>query len=302
MNPWLQMGQQDSETALRNQIAMQRQGLAQQEQSLPLMANFKSQMDLTPLAGLTDAWTGSNFAKSVQRPESPLERLQAIQQAQGAIQRNKSGLNSDEMALLRMHEQSQDRDEGREMRRILLGQSMGKEAQNTRESFLKSKEAQSVERLAKTRDAFDHYIDRVNTHGFSAFGEEATKTDASYQALLVQLKEAEDLGAITQSDAAIMRGQIPSVTGISAVPFAQSYKGGKDAILSTLKSTRGTLETRAQHNINALDKAFPNSVEATKDQKGRFRQMFPTAAAPAGDDAAKKKALIEQIRAAQRTK
>lgn len=159
MNPWLQMNK-NPEQAMRNQIEMQRQGLVDQERDLASMANFTPQMDLSALASLTDQWTGSNFAKNYQRPETAADRFNAVNAEQARINKDRMGLNQADLDLLKSQTASEDKALDRDARRHLLKDSLDAKAGKAKE--LKQFQYTAALYGKRAEDAYNHYEDVVS--------------------------------------------------------------------------------------------------------------------------------------------
>ena len=89
---------------IQERINLQRQGIDSQREQVQQLGKSPQQLDLTPLMALTDAWTGSNFTKSYQRPETKQERAYKQAQLEQGIQRQESGLLNSEIQMLAMLE------------------------------------------------------------------------------------------------------------------------------------------------------------------------------------------------------
>jgi hypothetical protein len=59
------------------------------------------QMDFSPLAALTDAWTGSNFSKNYQAPETAQDRAKTMAGLQNIIAQRQGDLTQQQLGLLR---------------------------------------------------------------------------------------------------------------------------------------------------------------------------------------------------------
>jgi len=90
------------EESIRNQIKLQRQNQKSNQQMAQNMAKgYEATPDLSPLAGLVDAWTGSQFSRSMPQQETAEDRMRLINYYnQQAAQSGQSALKS-EMGLLK---------------------------------------------------------------------------------------------------------------------------------------------------------------------------------------------------------
>jgi hypothetical protein len=96
----------DPETQRLNE--MQRQSIAQQQQMLNAQqgniasnSNFTPQDNLAPLLGLTDQWTGSNFAKGYKAPESGADRLNKVQALESGLSSAQNVLTDNQLNQLK---------------------------------------------------------------------------------------------------------------------------------------------------------------------------------------------------------
>lgn len=71
-------------------------------QRAALLANLQNtpQLNLQPLNSLTDAWTGSQFAKNYTQPNTPQEQALLTSKLQEALGQGQSGLNKEKESLL----------------------------------------------------------------------------------------------------------------------------------------------------------------------------------------------------------
>lgn len=87
---------------IQQQIELQRQGIESQRAQVQQLGQAPQEMDLSPLMALTDSWTGSNFSKSYQKPETAQERAYKQAQLQQGLRNQESGLIDSEIKMLAM--------------------------------------------------------------------------------------------------------------------------------------------------------------------------------------------------------
>lgn len=78
----------------------QKSNLADMRKGLQDYLAQKQQVDLSPLAGLVDSWTGSKFAPNYKAPESPEERAAVAQKMRNMIQQGETGLSTEQSKYL----------------------------------------------------------------------------------------------------------------------------------------------------------------------------------------------------------
>lgn len=78
---------------------MQQRGedLASMRKRLENYLQVPGQTNLSPLMGLVDTWTGSNLAKTYDQPMSPEQRMMMANNLQSGINKEQTGLTSDQM-------------------------------------------------------------------------------------------------------------------------------------------------------------------------------------------------------------
>jgi hypothetical protein len=85
----------------RNALEGQRQGLQENEASYKKFQEMPAQLDFSPLAALSDSWTGSNLLPATKKTVTPEERMKLQQELQGKLQEQRKGLSQEEIAFLK---------------------------------------------------------------------------------------------------------------------------------------------------------------------------------------------------------
>lgn len=103
-----QMDQKEYEALAQKAIEEQRQGLNSNLDRFKKIDSMHPQdINLAPLMALSDAWTGSNFAQSYKPPKSEEDRQKELLQLQGEIQKQRQGITTEQLALLKDRMQPQ---------------------------------------------------------------------------------------------------------------------------------------------------------------------------------------------------
>lgn len=120
--------------------AKQEEGAGRLEDQANKIAGMKPQTDWSPLLSLTDTWTGSNFTKSYQPPETEMDLAKARLAVEKQLQDSRQGLTEADLQKLKLAGGS---DNG-------MGEILGfLRAGGTQDRFEKSKEITGAENLSK---------------------------------------------------------------------------------------------------------------------------------------------------------
>jgi len=234
------------------------------------------QTDITPIMALVDSWStrgaARNNASTYKAPGTGEGRQAQIGALQGAIQKAKEGVSSQEIELLKsqlgiasQRELAIERGEDRKLQRDAIaaareqaqGLAQGKEEQNQRESLIKTKQAEQAEGIIGFSGALNNYESLVDTHGLNPTGEAAAQLQSAYSELETGYKEAKRLGALSGPDMAILQRAIDNAGGFQAW-FRASAKGGKQGILQAVEQIRKAGARDFDRNVSTLEKAYPN--------------------------------------------
>lgn len=85
----------------QNAIDEQKAGVAKNEKALNDFQNQGPAFNYQPLNSLVDAWTGSKFGQNYTQPMSPEERQQKLMTLNDALLKQKQGLTTDQLGLLK---------------------------------------------------------------------------------------------------------------------------------------------------------------------------------------------------------
>ena len=271
-----------------NQIEMLRQAVEKTKQqqisaAMPLMqygqtlAQYRPevQQDLSALASLVDAWSGSNLAQAYQAPQQPQVLDQAAQmqmKAKGLIaaaqEQSQSGLAN--VAQLQMAARKQHMAANFENRRLrILEESnrikslaQGGKAENAaklRAAFLKTEESENIQNMIKLKNAVNKYSKLVSKKGITYTGKNRAVLDAAYTDLKIKYKEAAKLGALTGPDIEVLEDAIKPASGFRSMR-GEALSGGQSGILAGLGQIQATLDSDAAVTMSVLEHAFEDDV------------------------------------------
>lgn len=82
-------------------IKQQQAGIEDMQAQLEAYQNQNPQIDLSPLAGLVDSWTGSNIARAYNRPMTKEEKDKNVAIMQDALRKSRGAIADNELELLR---------------------------------------------------------------------------------------------------------------------------------------------------------------------------------------------------------
>jgi hypothetical protein len=85
----------------RSALEGQRRGLQENEESYKKFQEMPQQVDFSPLAALSDSWTGSNLLPAAKQVMSPENRMKLQQELQAKLQEQRKGLSQEEIAFLK---------------------------------------------------------------------------------------------------------------------------------------------------------------------------------------------------------
>lgn len=192
----------------------------------------KKQLDLTPILALTDAWTGSNFAQSYDRPMNQEERDKLAMGLEMQLQTHEDNIEMKRQALAQRHEEKL---ENEKIRREALANQL-KVAQisaGSRENVAGIRAAAVGDRVKtkKYQDAFRRiagmkFGDPKDPRGHSAVGKAMAHRIES-----IAVPYAEHLEATGQAE--------PGQGLELAVRDLEDYPNGKDAAPAATGATGG---------------------------------------------------------------
>lgn len=85
----------------KKSMAAQQSGLKENEASMANLKNMGGQIDLSPLMGLVDTWTGSKLASSYKAPLTEQERQKQLLQLQSDLQKQRAGISQENINMLK---------------------------------------------------------------------------------------------------------------------------------------------------------------------------------------------------------
>lgn len=252
-----------------------------------LLAGQDSQMDISPLLALSDAWTGHNISKGYKGPQSQEEKLAIVQQLKNGILKAQQGLSDDEINMLKtkyaamQDEKWKKANFGLEKEKLdILKNKAGKPGtlskadQADRQNLIKTKQAENTERIVNLLDAAKNYESLLDKYGYQITGANRTQLESAYKDLSIKYKEAAKLGALTGPDMNLIEGVINPTTGVMASITGNTIRGGKEGAQKALGQLRENLKNDASLNMQTLRYAFPG--EATKSLLDGYQRRLNT--------------------------
>ncbi len=258
-------------------LAEQRSGVAAQREMLATqLEKYQPQTDISPIASLVDAWTGSRFAQNIPQQKGNLADLL---EAENKLQQRQEGLTRTQQDLLeanlktKLQEQSA-KDRAR-LQQMLFGERAQtrteEKAQDIRKDILKSEPAKQNEALIKLQKSINDYGAAVDKAGGFAFsGKDAAEIQSKLADLQIQYKEAANLGALTGPDVELIKRAITPGSGGPADFVRFKLRGGLPGAKENIESALGQLKGKIQANTEALKAAFP--VKAAETQLQRYEE------------------------------
>src|SRR5688572_11230244 len=147
-NPWdIKDPEVDALAMLQKQQIEQQQRLFQAQQgNIGATAGFNPMENLAPLVGLTDSWTGSNFSRAYQAPESGAQRLSKVQALEQGLAAQQNALTDNQMNQLRAALQEKKADRTQQQQYLMHLESL----QNARD--LKAMEINAASKKEGTKE------------------------------------------------------------------------------------------------------------------------------------------------------
>lgn len=215
-------------------------------------------INLQPLAALTDAWTGSNFAQYAAPKDTAQTRSALKDRLQAQIMGAQQGISDQEIAMMKaqlgnqmrmdelaykksMDARQLDLDEQkldvmRETAKGKLGVDPA-EAFNLRYKLINTEPAKQVQGINGFLEGLNAYEDALDKYGISPTGEGAAILNTAYSQLSTKWKEAEKLGALAGPDLKLLNDNVIKAGGIEAW-LSATTKGGEPAIKASIAQAR----------------------------------------------------------------
>lgn len=226
-------------------------------------------VDLTGLAALTDAWTGSNFVGAYQPQETNKSRRGDIERLQGAIAQNSNALSGNEIDLLKnrlgmqmqtdklAYDQGQDAatmdfnklkhkdDKDYNYAKLVADKAnkadpnalTGKDAFDMRIKLGNTSPATQARGVTKFLGAMNEYERAVDKYGIKPHGEGKRVLDSAYASMSTSFKEAADLGALAGPDLELLRQNVGNAADWGTW-LSSSATGGVPGIKAAIAQAR----------------------------------------------------------------
>lgn len=254
-------------------IAGQRQGVSDAENQLASYKQIPMQLDLSPLAQLTDSWTGSNLQKGYAKPEGIQDRVGTINALQGGLQKARSGLSTEQLQYMKdRFNIGQKSDETKAQ--MLIAEAKLREAEAAKnelankkgtdrelavtEKIQKSDEGKQAQGLTAFVKAVDDYKKLIDQFGLQPVsGPEQNLLKTAYSAVKIKYKEAANLGALSGPDIGLVVEGIPDATDkVTALRYAFNPAEGKKAIMDSLASVKAHSDKEFDRTMSTLQGGY----------------------------------------------
>ncbi len=302
--------------------SLKNQGLtieALQKQLTGLQDTSTVPMDLTGLAALTDAWSGSNFAGAYKPAETLKDRKAAIEKLQGAVLNAQQGMSENEIALLRSQlnnqlqvdnlsyrrEQDSVQNDFERQKIAIASQAAANKGSitpedgfNLRVKMTNLEPAKQARGITGFLAALNEYEQAVDKFGVSPTGEGASVLNSAYAKMSTRFKEAENLGALSGPDMKILNQNVANAGGFDAW-FSGQVKGGKTGVKAALTQTRKGADNDFQHaykNLKGVARGVEPAVQPVLDDYQSAYNEATGAAKTAAKSREEKIAELKRLR------
>jgi len=307
------MPTEDQQKAMADLQASQMQSFQNQQRGIDDLSQYTNalqgqevQTDLTPLAALTDAWTGSKFAQSYRAPESGKEKQATVAALKQALNKEKGNLTDNEVALLKakisalttqsIFGQKKDAKSGDDTAKNAKDAKEDKdkkasEALAAREKLITRDQAKQMEGIIAFNGALNAYEDAINRYPVTGrlVGKGAQDIDSAYSQVKIKYKEAANLGALSGPDIGLVVEGIAPAAGIGGV-WSILKGGGEEGLKLGLKGireqTKGDFDAKSAYLKSAYREYSAPVLQEYANQYSKVSR--PTATAkPSGSAASK---------------
>lgn len=279
--------------------------------------------DLTGLAALTDAWTGSNFAGVYKPTETGRERKSAVERLQNQILQAEQGMTENEIALLRSqlnnafqmenldYRKTQDAQQNEfERQRLQLEKAKLAKSANPLDPMAAWKMRTDIEKLDTTKatrgnieliNALNNYEAMVDKYGTNPTGEGAAALDNAYSAITLAYKNAGELGALSGPDMGIVEQGVRN-TGDLTSWFKSGLKGGTAGVKTQIKQMRGATKAGFDRRMGSMRELTKGYEPLVGDYVGEFQGQMDKAMGTSDlktKSRSEKEAELQRLRAAK---
>ncbi len=247
-------------------------GIASLKDRLQATMDKELPLDITPLAALTDQWSGSHLAQSYQVPETAAQRAQAVGKLQDQITSQEQGMGKDQMDGLRsklstaigldntaeargqnsIQNQAKVTDQNIQLAHLeneqqkltaaRLDAAKGKQLSEKdtfqiRKDLSASEPAKVVRGVTGLVGALNEYEKLFHDQGIDPTGPKARAMQTAYTNVTIKFKEAAQLGALSGPDMGLVNKEIADAGGFDTW-FSAKTKGGKEGIQASINQIR----------------------------------------------------------------
>lgn len=243
-------------------LARQNAGIDEQRKNLKTLeayrdkeANRALDPDFTALMMASDAWGGTKFLPSYQRPQNDQEKAKEVLNADLMKQKALGGITDDEINLLKTQfyglqalKQGSQRDTSKD--------------QDQRQAFSKSDEAKKLRSLREMGNALKQYEGLIRgSDGYEITGDKRKQIESAYGDFKIKYKEAANLGALTGPDIKILEEVVAPASGIIPFMKGEVFTGGTQGVLKGIEQIKKNMGNDARINTDVLQKVYPNVAD-----------------------------------------
>jgi hypothetical protein len=282
--------------------SLKQQGLTAESlrQKLGALEGKELPMDLTPLAALTDQWTGSNFSQTYRPQETKQSRDAQVEKLRSQVLTAEQGLTAGEIDMLKNkvgmqmkmdefgYKQSQDAKQNalewakiQAMKDKASGIDPAK-AFEMRTALSKLEPAGQARGITAFSHALNEYERALNAYDGNPASASAAALRSSYQDMSTSFKEAKKLGALAGPDLEILKQNVGNA-GTWEHFFVGNTKGGHEGVKAAIAQARkgATAEfNQSMQNLQGVaGEALPVVAPVLQDYQRAFEKVSGTAAA-----------------------
>lgn len=295
------------------QVQARQQAAADTQKQLEAYSQLPSQVDLSSLSKLVDEWTGSNLTQAYNRPVSPEERMQVMNQLQGAYQRAQVGVSDAEAQMLENQLNSQlkidklfqeEKEAQARAQERKLAQDQARQVKETTQQLSSADKyrkdfGEKIEGLGDFAAALAGARELVKKHGgIPTTGDDATTYESYVSTALTNYnRDVAKLGALAGPDLGILSGAVSAgpdalKTAFSKLVRGQSGKGSVDVFDRLLNQTDNAIKV-SDKKVKEGFKGQVDDLHKIYVDEYRTKKSSVSQEAPFDPDTASKEDLIK---------
>lgn len=257
--------------------------LADQEADAMAYAKMPFQKDLSPMAGMMDAWYGTNTAKQFEPKDTPESRMQMLQTLKAGVNKARGNLTDAELSLIRtrLNNAQMSDTNARKILEARMAKKDSKERTSERDALKFEKQEQEMrDKVMKYQPILDGATrfrsnvqvlrDFVAQNGLPKTGEQAQRYAQLFNRAKLDAKNAEELGAITNADVGLITGLLgPEGT---FEKLLATGKGGSEGVVKALDQTLSQSDNAFKSKMRSL--RVGNPTKAAQPVLKEFEDLY----------------------------